>query len=264
MPVGGVPLLVGALARLGAVTGTGPGHLAVNAHAHADLVAAAVAGGAGGSSGALAHLSREDVDDDGRPDPRREALGTAGALGALRGWLAGRAVLLTNADAWMSAPAGAAAMTDLTAGWDGRRCRLLCEPAPPGARADFRTPDGRAVRYLGSCLLPAELVAGLEPVPSGLYEVLWRALDAAGGLDLAVVAAGSAVDCGSPADYLRANLMATGGASAVSPGAVVRGSVERCVVWPGAVVEAHERLVDVIRAGTEAAPVTVPAGRSTP
>ena len=244
VPVGGVPLLDGALARLAGAVGAGPEHLAVNAHAHADRVAAAV--------GSRAHLSREDS-----PDGTAEALGTAGALGALRGWLAGRSVLVTNADVWVRD--GSAATAALLAGWDGERCRLLCEPAAAGVRADFRTADGTGVRYLGSCLLPAGLVAPLEPVPSGLYEVLWRGLDAAGALDLAVVEPGGSVDCGTPADYLRANLAATGGGSAVSPGAVVEGRVERCVVWSGAVVEAHEHLVEVVRAGTAASPVTVDA-----
>jgi len=251
VPVGGVPLLDGALARLAGTVGSGPRHLAVNAHAHADRVAAAVA--------SRAHLSREDS-----PDGSAEALGTAGALGALRGWLDGRSALVTNADVWVRD--GAAATAALLEGWDGERCRLLCEPAARGVRADFRTAGGTGVRYLGSCLLPAGLVAPLEPVPSGLYEVLWRDLDAAGALDLAVVAPGGSVDCGTPADYLRANLAATGGASAVSPGAVVEGRVERCVVWPGAVVGPHEHLVEVVRAGTAASPVTVdaspPAGRA--
>ncbi|TNM59373.1 nucleotidyl transferase [Streptomyces sp. NP160] len=267
VPVGGTPLLDGALARVSAAlgeAGPAPARVAVNAHALADQVAAAAAG--------RAHVSREDqlpvaADDDSggagaaaRAGALPPALGTAGALGALRTWLAGRSAVVTNADAWM--PDGPALLAGLVRGWDGRRCRLLCEPAAPGARADFRTADGTGVRYVGSCVLPAHLLDRLEPVPSGLYEVLWRELAArpagdADGLDLAVVPAGSAVDCGTPADYLRANLLATGGASAVSPGAVVRGTLERSVVWPGAVVEADEHLVDAVRAGTAQRPVTV-------
>ncbi|PWJ55388.1 MurNAc alpha-1-phosphate uridylyltransferase [Quadrisphaera granulorum] len=285
VPVGGVPLLDGALARVAAALGAArptPHRVAVNAHALAEQIADAVTG--------RAHVSREDLlpqqqeeddDDDGRSRPAKAAppalrspvappaLGTAGALGALRDWLAGRSVVVTNADVWM--PEGPAQLSELVRGWDGRRCRLLCEPAAAGARADFRTADGTGVRYLGSCVLPAHLVARLQPTPSGLYEVLWRDLaqrdgddngdDQGGdeGLDLAVVAPGGAVDCGTPADYLRANLLATGGASAISPGAVVRGTVERCVVWPGAVVEAGEHLVEVVRAGTAERPLTVDA-----
>ena len=60
------------------------------------------------------------------------------------------------------------------------------------------------------------------PEPSGLYEVSWRALHAQGRLDL-VVTDLPAVDCGTPADYLRANLLASGGAAVVEPGAGVEG-----------------------------------------
>lgn len=275
VPVGCVPLLDSALDRLAAALGDDhptPARVAVNAHALAELVARAASG--------RAHVSREDLlpaageDDDERagvrpaappatgPSKPPPALGTAGALGALLPWLDGRSALVTNADAWM--PRGPALLADLVRGWDGQRCRLLCEPAAPGARADFRTPDGTGVRYVGSCVLPAHLLERLRPEPSGLYEVLWRDLAARpaddGGLDLAVVPAGSALDCGTPADYLRANLLATGGGSAVSPGAVVRGALERAVVWPGAVVEADEHLVDAVRAGTAALPVTVRGG----
>lgn len=280
VPVGGVPLLHSALERVAAALGEPgptPARVAVNAHALADLVDRAAAGRARVSREDLLTPAdeREEDDDDERGSDRQAppaappaqstpaappALGTAGALGALRGWLDGRPVLVTNADAWM--PDGPALLTELVRGWDGRRCRLLCEPAAPGARADFRTPDGTGVRYVGSCVLPAHLVARLRPVPSGLYEVLWRELAARpgdDGLDLAVVPPGSAVDCGTPADYLRANLLATGGESAVDPGAEVLGRVERCVVWPGAVVAAHEHLVEVVRAGSARRPVTVPA-----
>ena len=55
------------------------------------------------------------------------------------------------------------------------------------------------------------------------------------------------IDCGSPADYLGANLVASGGAGVVEPGAVVEGEVERSVVWAGARVGADERLRHAIR-----------------
>ena len=44
----------------------------------------------------------------------------------------------------------------------------------------------------------------------------------------------------------------------IGAGAVVQGAVDRCVVWDGAVVGPDERLVEVVRAGTASAPVTVP------
>jgi hypothetical protein len=75
-----------------------------------------------------------------------------------------------------------------------------------------------------------------------------------------VVTSAPVVDCGRPADYLAANLMASGGASVVGEGAVVEGSVERCVVWPGAYVGPREHLVEVVRAGSRDQPLTVAAG----
>jgi MurNAc alpha-1-phosphate uridylyltransferase len=235
MPVGTTTLLDLALDRL--ATHVPPSATAVNAHYLADQVERHVAG--------RATVSLEQP----------EALGTAGALGRLRGWLDGRAVLLTNGDVYQ--PGDLAALLD---GWDGERCRLLVTTEAP-ARPDFLLPDGSGARYVGSCLLPWSAVAGLAAEPSGLYEVLWRGLDAAGDLDLVPLPPGAvSLDCGTPADYLAANLHATGGHSVVGAGAEVLGSVERCVVWPGAWVGPQERLRDVVRAGTREHPVTVQAG----
>lgn len=186
--VGGAALLDGALSRVEAAAGTGPDHVAVNAHHLAGQVVDAV--------GSRAHVSVEQP----------LALGTAGALGALRPWLRGRDVLVTNADAWT--PDGPALVAELLRGWDGLRCRLLCAPAG-AARADFTAPDGTGVRYLGTCLLPAADVAGLAAAPSGLYEVLWRARSDAGALDLLLTRA-VVVDCGTPDDLARARSLAGG------------------------------------------------------
>jgi len=240
-PVNGVPLVDLALRRVSAQVLGEPApsgaaltaNVAVNAHHHADQVVAHLAG--------RAHVSVE----------RPVALGTAGALARLRPWVDRRPVLLTNADAYL--PDG---LAELVNGWDGERCRLLVRVLPDGARGDFEV-AGRPVRYVGGCLLPWHLVATLVDEPSGLYEVLWRGEDAAGRLDLAVTEA-TAIDCGTPADYLAANLHASGGRSVIGAGAVVQGSVDRCVVWDGAVVGPDERLVEVVRAGTASAPVTVP------
>jgi hypothetical protein len=233
-PIDGVPLLDLALARVSPFTGVGPGNLAVNAHHLADQI--------------VAHL-------DGRATvgvERPEALGTAGALGALRDWIDGRDVLLTNADSYL--PAG---LTGVIAGWDGERCRLACLPAG-AARPDFATADGTAVRYVGACLLPWRLVRKLAATPSGLYEALWRSASEAGELDLWPLT-GPATDCGTVADYLRANLHASGGKSVIGPGARVEGTLTRCVVWDGAVVGPSEHLVDVVRAGDAMNVLTVGA-----
>ena len=250
-PVGNVALLDRALALVRAHAAD----VAVNAHHHADQIAAHVDD--------PVHLSVEQP----------EALGTAGALGRLRDWIAGRDVLLTNADAYLtgdderSEPAagdrtgepaagdGPRALAPLVDGWDRQRCRLLVVPA--GAPGDF-VHAGEAVRYVGACLLPWHLVATLRATRSGLYEVLWRREREAGRLDL-VRHPGTAIDCGTPANYLRANLHASGGRPVVGEGAVVEGELERCVVWPGAHVGPDEHLSECIRAGTRADPVTVPA-----
>lgn len=233
-PINNVALLDLALDRLEPHAGTGADHLAVNAH----------------------HLAEQITDHaDGRVHTEvehPEVLGTAGALGGLRDWLDGRDVLVTNADAYL--PGG---LDPLTRGWDGQRCRLLVVPVVgPGDFIDAHGP----VRYVGACLLPWRLVRALQPMPTGLYEVLWRAEDAAGRLEFARTDA-VAIDCGSPTDYLRANLHASGGRSVIGRRAVVEGHIQRCVVWDGAHVRSDERLVDCIRAGTRDHPLTVPAVR---
>jgi NDP-sugar pyrophosphorylase family protein len=167
-----------------------------------------------------------------------EALGTAGALGLLRSWIDGRPVLVLNADAWHPYPLSA-----LVDRWEGDRVRLLTVNDPE--RGDFGP-----LRYAGAALMPWSAVAALEPRPSGLYEVSWRSLAAAGQLDL--VAAGQPFfDCGTPGEYLAANLAASGGSSVIGPGAIVQGEVIRSVVWPAGMVASGERLIDSIRVGAE-------------
>ena len=237
-PVGGRPLVDLALDRLAPLTGSGPDRLAVNAHHRAEQIEAHLASG-------RAHVQVE----------RDEMLGTAGAVAGLRDWLGGRDVLLTNADAYL--PDG---LTGFADGWDGERCRLLCRVLPPGVRPDFVDADGTGLRYVGACLLPWSKVRDLVAVPTGLYEVLWRDDDAAGALDLVRTApGGTAIDCGTAADYLAANLHASGGASVIGAGAEVLGRLERSVVWDGAWVGPDEVLVGQIRAGDREHPVTVDA-----
>ena len=204
----------------------------MNAHHHADQVIAAV--------GDRAHLSVEQP----------EALGTAGAIAALRPWVAGRHVLVCNADAYL---AGADAET-LLAGWSGEHPRLLVVRDP--ARGDFGE-----WRFAGMSLLPAPIAARLEPTPTGLYEVVWRQAHAAAELELTPFP-GFFVDCGTPSDYLAANLHSSGGASVVGAGAHVEGRLTRSVVWPGGHVGPDEHLTEAIRAGrdlTVAAPLPAPA-----
>ncbi|CAN5157065.1 N/A [soil metagenome] len=163
------------------------------------------------------------------------ALGTAGAVAHLRPWLDGRSVLIVNADTWHTAD-----LAPLVAEWDGERVRVLvC-----GRIGDQL---GATSRILGS-LLPWSEVLRLPHAPWGLWEATWRERLAEGALDVAT-AEGNFVDCATPADYLAANLSASGGASVIGEGAVVQGSVVRSVVWPGGVVRAEEVLVEAVRVG---------------
>jgi N-acetyl-alpha-D-muramate 1-phosphate uridylyltransferase len=212
-PVDNVPLVDMALDQVRAVTQS----IAVNVHHGRALMESYL-------SERDVHLSVEEP----------EALGTAGALGRLRDWLDGRDVLLANADAWRGCGLGA-----LTQDWDGSRTRLLVTEDP--ARGDF----GRW-RYAGAALMPWADVRELSPEPAGLYEASWARLEGEGALDL-VPLDGRFIDCGTPADYLAANLAASGGRSVVGEGAVVAGDLDRSVVWPGGVVGRDEHLVDAIR-----------------
>lgn len=217
-PVANRPLLDLAIERARTVVDPG-GAVAVNAHHHAAAVAEHLAATDPG-----VHLSVEGP----------EALGTAGAVGLLRPWIAGRDVLVVNGDAWF--PGSLAPLAD---GWDRQRVRLLVAHDPDAG-------DFGPWRYIGAALMPWQEVAPLEPEPTGLYEVSWRRLLAADAVEL-VPTEVPFVDCGTPADYLAANLLASGGESVVGPDAVVDGTIERCVLWAGARVAADEHLVECVR-----------------
>lgn len=161
---------------------------------------------------------------------RERALGTAGAIANIRRWLDGRGVLALNADTWTSA-----SLASLVAGWDGVTPRVLV----------VGDSFGPAAKVAGA-LVPWADVLTLPDTPSGLYEHCWAGHARSGNLEVVTSEAGF-VDCGSPADYLRANLAATAGVSSVAPTATVRGAITRCVVWPRAHVEVGEVLTDAIR-----------------
>jgi hypothetical protein len=247
-PVGNVPLLDRALARLARHELAGPDAVAVNVCYLADLVADHVAD--------RAFVSRE---------PGPPALGTSGALCHLRDWIAGRGVLAVNADGYLApTDPGSLDLEPLLDGWDGRTVRVLAVPA--GDRpVEFTAPDGSGYRFAGASLLPADLVAALPPGRSDLVLTVWRPAERAGRLEI-IPYAGWYTDCGTPADYLAANLHAAGlvggtlvapdatvtgvvVSSVVGPGAVVAGSITRCVVLPGARVGPDETLVDAVRLG---------------
>jgi MurNAc alpha-1-phosphate uridylyltransferase len=245
-PVGNVALLDLALNRVRAVGMAGPATVAVNASYLAEQVVAHV--------GARAHMSVE-------PDM---PLGTSGALGKLRDWIAGRGVLIANADAYLAkattaeiakaataeiagattaelakaTTAGLSTATksssgDIAAlldGWDGKTVRLLGVPARAGQQREFGD-----FRFAGFSLLPWDYVRTLPAEPTDLVRTVWRPAEAAGALNV-VPYGGTYFDTGTPADYLKANLHAAGGGSLIAPDAIVTGRYERAVVGAGAVI----------------------------
>jgi molybdopterin-guanine dinucleotide biosynthesis protein A len=221
-PVGNRPLVDWAIDRVAPYVSS----VAVNAHESAPALVEHLAD--------RVHVSVE----------HGERLGTAGALGRLRDWIDGRHVLVHNADSFVDDDLAA-----LLEGWTGEHPRLL-------VRHEDRASDFGPLRFLGVSLLPAPIAAALPDEPCGLYGLVWRPAWEAGLLETVEVR-GTAIDCGTAADYLRANLHVSRGASVVAASAVVEGSITRCVVWPGARVEAHEVLVDAIR--TPLTTVTVAA-----
>jgi NDP-sugar pyrophosphorylase family protein len=222
-PVGNRPLLDWAMEALSGATSD----LAVNVCHHPDRMLAHLA-----ARHPSVHVSLEEP----------PALGTAGAIGRLRPWLDGRAALVVNADTWHRVD-----LRQFVHDWDGERVRLLTPTAGP-----FGPGSG-----VVASLLPRWAVDRCAPEPSGLWEQVWSPAIDAGRAETVHVAEGDGpvVDCGTPSDYLRANLIVSGGESVIGEGAVVAGTVERCVVWAGSEVGPDEHLVEVIRADG----LTVPA-----
>ncbi len=243
-PVGNVPLLDRALARLAAHGFAGPSSVAVNVCYLADTISAHVGPGA--------HVSRE---------PGPIPLGTAGALAHLREWIAGRGVLAVNSDAYLSS-VETHDLARLLDGWDGRTVRVLT------VAAGDRAPEFGDARFAGVSLLPPELVAALPPGKAELVATIWRPAERAGRLET-VPYGGIYFDTGTPIDFLAANLHALRASglpnlvaadsvvngrideSVVGAGAIVSGTVARSVIFPGAQVTSDEVLVDAIRLGRD-------------
>jgi NDP-sugar pyrophosphorylase family protein len=239
-PVGNVTLFDRALADMFDLGFHGADEIAANAWHLADAIVQAAAG-------------RTHVNVETTPEP----LGSAGGLAALRDWIDGRDVVVANADAYLSG----GTIDGLLDGWTGQEVRMLVVPAGAHPR-EFGTD-----RFAGISAIPWHYLEKLEPEPTDLVRTVWRPAEAAGDLRT-IRYTGVYLDCGTPADYLAANLHATGGhnivaddaqiagavhGSVVGAGARVHGEITRTVVWPGAIVAAGERLSDAIRYGTTAA-----------
>ena len=234
-PVGNRALVDLALDRLEQVTP----NMAVNAHHLADEV--------------LRHIDQEWGTAVTVSTEPGEALGTAGALARLRPWIDGRATVVVNADSW--SPTSLAPLVD---GWDGRSIRVMVN-----GDGGF----GPRARIVASTL-PWSVTKNLVEQPTGLYEVVWREAFARGELEV-ITHKGPFIDCGTPLDYLEANLAAAtihGSAilgagtviedgvdisgSVIGAGARINGDVVNSVVWPNQSVARGERLIRSIRAGT--------------
>lgn len=112
-PVGNVPLLDRALHRLAGLGLVGTDRVAVNACYLGDQVVDHV--------GDRAHLSVEPGDP----------LGTAGGVANLRDWIAGRGVLVGNADAYLADPARPRAPTSPRCCTTGTATPYACSASPP-------------------------------------------------------------------------------------------------------------------------------------
>ena len=146
--------------------------------------------------------------------------------GALREWIDGRPVLVVNGDTWCRArrPRRASSTAGTASGcgcWSSGGGPL--RPAQPGRRG--RCCRGREVeRLAGRAVGPLRGGRGAPTRRAGRLEV--------GRLRRAVRRLRHA------GDVPRRQPSASGGESVVGAGAVVDGRIERCVVWPGAVVRA--------------------------
>lgn len=181
------------------------------------------------------------------------ALGTAGGISRLRNWIDGRAAVIVNADSW--SPTSLAPLID---DWDGQCVRVM-----------VNGDEGFGPRsQIVASTLPWSVVRELRETPSGLYEVVWRELFERGELEV-IHHHGPFIDCGTPSDYLKANLKSVDlhGSSLIAEGVVIddgvriersvigagahiHGDVIDSVVWPNQEVGPDERLIRSIRAGT--------------
>lgn len=243
-PVGTVPLVDLAIDRVAPHVGA----VAVNVHHGRDLLEPHLR-----ARGDVHVAVEEEI-----------ALGTAGALAALRGWFEGRSVVVVNADGWTPEPIGA-----LVDEWDGRSVRVMV------AGDDELRDDSLVV----GCALPSSVVDAIPSGPGGLFEMVWRDARVDGRIEV-VRFEGTFVDCGTPEQYLDANLRAAalaGGAlidagaivgpgarverSVVGSGARIEGELVDSVVWDGQSVTAGESLVRSLRVGPSTTVVVEPVRR---
>jgi N-acetyl-alpha-D-muramate 1-phosphate uridylyltransferase len=159
-----------------------------------------------------------------------EPLGTAGGLYNMRAWIGDRDVVVLNADSVLFGD---------VADFIGRRgeasTRLL-------VTLDRTSPDFDGLwRFVGLSTMDRSTVARIGPDTEDLYRDLWKRQLVDAEVKL-VPFTGLAIDAGTPANLLAANLVESGGNTVVEPGANVDGTAEQCLVLAGAEVRAGTHL----------------------
>jgi len=159
-----------------------------------------------------------------------EPLGTGGGLYNMREWIGGRDVVVLNADSVLFGD-----VADFIGGRGQAPTRLL-------VTLDRAAPDFDGLwRFVGLSTMDAATVARIGPETEDLYHDLWKQQLIDGEVDL-VPFTGLAIDGGTPANLLAANLVESGGRTVVESGATVDGTAEQCLVLAGGVVRAGEHL----------------------
>lgn len=179
-----------------------------------------------------------------------EPLGTGGAIHNLLDWIGDRDVLVLNADS--------VHLGDIGPFVDGAHrapTRLLVTHDP--RRPDF----DNLWRFTGLSTMQRSELDRLGPSSRDLYHHLWVAGMAEGRVET-VPFGGLAIDCGTPAGLLAANLIESGGRTVVEAGGTIEGSADRCLVLADGVVGPDEQLRMCVLDATDCADVV--SGELTP
>ncbi len=159
-----------------------------------------------------------------------EPLGTAGALHNMQEWIGGRDVVVLNADSVLFGD-----VADFVGGRDQAPTRLL-------VTLDRASPDFDGLwRFVGLSTMDRATLARIGPDTEDLYRDLWRRQLADGEVQL-VPFTGLAIDAGTPANLLAANLVESGGGTVIEPGTTVDGTAEQCLVLAGGEVPSGTHL----------------------
>lgn len=173
-----------------------------------------------------AHVPRDVQMFEEGPDP----LGTAGGLYNMQEWISGRDVVVLNADSVLFGD-----VADFVIGRDQAPTRLL-------VTLDRSSPDFDGLwRFVGLSTMDRTTLARIGPHTEDLYLDLWKGQLADGEAQL-VPFTGLAIDAGTPANLLAANLVESGGRTVVEPGTTVDGTAEQCLVLAGGKVPADTHL----------------------